>query len=89
MSRLESERREEDRSEALAPEQEPEAGQLSEKKGVRALLKSSRGSGTIEKVCMIALFIAVAAAGLMKLGKSTKGALDKQAGTIEKMGGVN
>lgn len=78
-----------DRDEAEVAELVAEAKTLNKpgkKKGFMALLNSSRGSGTIEKVFMIAVFIFVAAIGLTKLGKATKKALEKQAKTIEKLG---
>lgn len=80
-----------DRDEAEVTELMADAQALDEsaKKQVRrGLLRSSRGSGTIEKIFMIALFIIVAAAGLMKLGATTKKTLEKQAKTI-KSAGVN
>ncbi|MEA2698713.1 MAG: hypothetical protein QOI66_2984 [Myxococcales bacterium] len=49
-------------------------------------LKDSRGSGTIEKIFIIALFIFVAAAGLKILGTKTKDALEKQGEGIERTG---
>jgi len=49
-------------------------------------LEDSRGSGTIEKIFIIALFIFVAAAGLKILGTKTKAALEKQGTGIEQTG---
>ena len=54
--------------------------------GFMALLRSTRGSGTIEKVFMIALFIFIAAVGLQKLGKMTSSALSSQASEISRYG---
>lgn len=85
MSNIQSEHEPDNEHEDLTDEKAP-LGNAKRARRFMDLLRNSRGSGTIEKVFMIALFIFVAALGLQKLGAMTQSALNSQSSEISKYG---